>query len=105
MEDVAIEELKCDTVSGSYAMSDSRIEDSLDLDSVSGAVRIENLNCREVGIETVSGSVYISLWGRMNDTDIDISGLFRSEKRDGDGDASLSVSSVSGRVEYHFLED
>ena len=45
----------------------------------------------------------VSIMGRKEDADIDISRLSSSESYEGRGDISLSVSTVSGKVRYDFL--
>ena len=105
MDTVAFQSLECNSVSGKVFMKNLNVEDDLEIDTTSAAVQADIICCEEIEINTVSADVDISVVGRKEDADIEISRLRSSESYEGEGDLSLSIHTISGKIHYSFTED
>lgn len=105
MESVTLRALECSSVSGSINMEDLKIEEDLEIDSTSGDIQAERILCEEIDINTVSADVDLTMIGSKQDFDIEISKLRSSESYEGDGDLSLSIHTISGKISYRFTEE
>jgi len=105
MESVSFRSLECSSVSGTINMEDLKIEEDLEIDSTSGDIQAERILCEEIDINTVSADVDLTMIGSKQDFDIEISKLRSSESYEGDGDLSLSIHTISGKISYRFTEE
>ncbi|MBO4919739.1 MAG: DUF4097 family beta strand repeat protein [Erysipelotrichaceae bacterium] len=103
MDTVELSSLDSDCVSGRMQMNDVDIRDSLECECISGNIAIDRIRCRKISVESVSANVDVSILGRKEDARVRISSLRSSESYDGNGNSSLKIDTVSGKVRYEFL--
>ena len=105
MDETQLDSLDCDCVSGKMQMNDVSIKDALESECISGNITIDRIRCSEISIESVSGSIDISILGRKEDAKVRVSSVRSSESYNGNGDSSLKLETVSGKIRYEFLGD
>ena len=105
MDETQLDSLDCDCVSGKMQMNDVSIKDALESECISGNIAIDRIRCGKIDIESVSGSIDISILGRREDTRVRVSSIRSSESYDGNGSSSLKIQTVSGKIRYDFLGD
>ena len=103
MDTVELDSMDSDCVSGRMQMNDVDIKDSLESECISGNIVIDRIRCRKINIESVSANVDISILGRKEDAKVRISSLRSNESYDGNGNTSLKIEAVSGKIHYVFL--
>ncbi len=99
------DEAEIDGVSGDIRISDSVFENEISIEVVSGDLQMDRCGCPDIDIETVSGNVDLLLNEKRSNTSVSISGLHRHTEYKSDGSASLNIDTVSGKVNYSFIED
>ena len=98
-----VEKLDCETVSGAIDISQFSSASTIDIESVSGSIKLQDINCDHITIESVSGSVNTSILGNYEDYNIEIEGLFNNKTIDNNGHKSLNIETVSGSINYKFI--
>ena len=98
-----VEKLDCETVSGAIDISQFSSASTIDIESVSGSIKLQDINCDHITIESVSGSVNASILGNYEDYNIEIEGLFNNKTIDNNGHKSLNIETVSGSINYKFI--
>lgn len=99
------EKADMESVSGDINMSDTAFEREISIDLVSGDLKMDRSSCPEIDIDTVSGDIDLLLNEKRSNTSVSISGLHKNTKYKTDGNASLKIDTVSGKVNYAFIDD
>ncbi len=101
----AFDDTEIDGVSGDIAITDTVFENEISIELVSGNLRMDRCGCPDIDIENVSGNIDLLLNEKRSNTSVSISGLRRNKEYKTDGNASLKIETVSGKVNYSFIED
>ena len=101
----AFTEADIDGVSGDIDLTDTLLVDEVSIDLVSGDLKMNRCVCPKIKIDTVSGDIDLLLNEKRSNTNVSISGLHRNTEYKTGGDASLKIETVSGKVNYSFIED
>jgi DUF4097 and DUF4098 domain-containing protein YvlB len=85
-------------------MNDVTAQDRCKLQSVSGDIRAEELESKEIRIETVSGDVQLLIRGQRSDTDVKVEKPLNETKTNVGGSRYLKIETVSGDISWDFTE-
>ena len=99
---IAFNGIKVNNVSGSIDV-DIDVKKSVVLSSTSGSIKLNEINCEEIGIFTVSGS--IKLEDVISNSSLIIESTSGSIKLDDVDSQSIEITSVSSSIEGNFLSD
>lgn len=99
---IAFNGIKVNNVGGSIDV-DIDVKKSVVLSSTSGSIKLNEINCEEIGIFTVSGS--IKLEDVISNSSLIIESTSGSIKLDDVDSQNIEITSVSSSIEGNFLSD
>lgn len=103
INNISSSKLDCENVSGRTTIENAIIAEKTSVESVSGKISMKQIKCPIIKAESVSASVDVDIIGNQDDYDINISSLFNSNEKQGNGNCSLYIETVSGRANYNFI--
>ena len=96
------DELSIETVSGKIESNSLIVEDELSSESVSGLINLNYVMADSIELESISGDINILIEGQENDYSIDIEKILDEQHLNKQADKSLSIETISGKIEYNF---
>lgn len=99
---ISFNEIQVNNISGSIDV-DIDVKEKAILSSSSGSIKLNEINCEEIGISTVSGS--IKLEDVISNSSLIIESTSGSIKLDDVDSQSIEITSVSSSIEGNFLSD